>query len=96
MATKEVSRPQEANKGAAEVHASYSVLRESEEGRQSMIALMQDPEASVRCWAAAHCLQWRPEAARRVLEALRDSHGPFSFDAEMTLDELDKGRLSFG
>jgi hypothetical protein len=30
-----------------------------------------------------------------VLEALRDSDGPFSFTAEMTLKEFDAGRLSF-
>ena len=58
--------------------------------------LMADPEPSVRCCAAANSLQWKPEDARRVLEKLRDSQGPFSFDAEMTLSEFDKGRLKFG
>ncbi|HUW58723.1 MAG TPA: DUF2019 domain-containing protein [Planctomycetota bacterium] len=95
IATGDVSNPKKANKGAKQLHACYRALRASEEGHNALIGLMEDPEPSVRCWAAAHSLQWRPDVARRVLEALRDSQGPFSFDAEMTLQEYDKGRLTF-
>ena len=45
--------------------------------------------------AAAHSLQWNPGIARRVLETLKNSHGPFSFDAEMTLKEFEKRILNF-
>ena len=95
VATGDVSDPKKANKGAKQLHACYKALRESEEGRKALIGLMEDPEPSVRCWAAAECLQWKPDVARRVLEALRDSRGPFSFDAEITLTEFDNGRLKF-
>ena len=94
-ATGNVSDPKKANKGATQLHACYKTLRESEEGREALVGLMEDPEPSVRCWAAAQCLQWKPDVARRVLQALRDLQGPFSFDAEMTIEEYDKGRLTF-
>jgi len=91
----DISDPKKANKSHAQLHECYKILRESNEGRQVIINLMSDPEPSVRCWAAAHSLQWKLDVARGVLEALRDSRGPCSFDAEMTLQEYDKGRLTF-
>ena len=95
IGTAGISNPKKANKHAAALHACYKVLRETAEGRDSIIALMGDEESSVRCWAAAHSLQWKPDSARRVLEALRDSKGPYSITAETTLEEYDKGRLTF-
>ena len=87
--------PQKANECYDAVHACYKVLRESEEGREAIIALMQDEEPGVRCAAASHSLQWTPVVARQVLEDLRDSNGPFSFTSEMVLKEFDKGWLTF-
>lgn len=95
VGTADISDPEKANKCQAQMHACYKILRETDAGRESIVALMSDVEPSVRCWAAAHSLQWRPQLARRVLEALRDSQGPYSFSAEMTLEEYDKGRLTF-
>jgi hypothetical protein len=95
IATSDVSDPKKANKGAEQLRNCYRALRDSAEGRGCLVDLMDDPEPGVRCWAAAHCLQWQPDVARRVLERLRDSRGPFSFDAEMTLREYDLGRLRF-
>ncbi len=90
-----ISDPKKSNKCHDEWHACYKILRETEEGRQAIIRLLQDTEPSVRCGAAAHCLQWVPEIARQVLETLRDSQGRCSFEAEMILNEYDKGRLTF-
>ena len=57
---------------------------------------MSDPSPYVRLAAAARSLQWFPEQARRVLEGLRDDKAfHYSFDAKMTLQEFDKGLLSF-
>ncbi len=86
-----------ANKGAKQVHACYKMLRETEEGRQAVISLMNDNDPSVRSCAAAHSLQWTPQRARAVLEAVITSNVPWqiSFSAEMTLEEYDKGRLTF-
>jgi HEAT repeat protein len=95
IGTGDISDPKKANKSARQMIAAYRILRETEEGRQAIASLLQDDEPSVRCYAAAQCLQWKPDVAHRVLEALRDSQGPFSFDAEMTLKEYEKGRLTF-
>ena len=95
LGTADVSNPQEANEAQAQMHACYKVLRETEAGREAIITLMGDVEPSVRCWAAAHSLQWRPDCARDILKTLRDSSGPYSITAEMTLEEFDAGRLSF-
>jgi hypothetical protein len=75
------------------MHACYKQLRETAEGQSAIMSLMSDPSPYVRCWASVHSLQWNMPAARNVLELIRDSKGPASFDAEMTLEELEKGRL---
>jgi hypothetical protein len=81
---------------ANEVHYYYKKLRDTAEGRAGILKMMEDPSPHVRVWAAAHSLQWAPERARCVLELLRDENVfPYSFDAEMTLEEYAKGRLSF-
>lgn len=95
ITTGDISDPKRANKGAKQLHTCYKVLRESEEGRKALMGLMEDSEPGIRCWAASQCLQWKPDVARRVLESLRNSQGPFSFGAEMTLKEFDNGRLKF-
>ena len=89
--------PAKANVWHGRLHACYKVLRETEEGRKAIASLMADADPRVRGWAAAHCLQWFPKSARVVLEELRDEDVPWqvSFDAEMTLKEYDKGRLTF-
>ena len=56
---------------------------------------MSDTSPHVRCWAAAHSLQWDAPKSRHTLERLRDAGGPCSFDAEMVLAEYEKGTLSF-
>jgi hypothetical protein len=90
-----ISNPQEANRCHDRWHACYKLLRKTQEGREAIIELLQDPEPSVRCAAAAHSLQWTPAIARCILEALRDSQARCSFEAEMILKEYDKGRLTF-
>ena len=87
--------PREANRCHDKMHAAYKALRESEAGRMGIASLVSHESPHVRCWAAAHSLQWQPESARIVLERLRDDRGPCSFDAEMTIKEYDKGRLSY-
>jgi hypothetical protein len=94
--TDELKDPRKQNEAARKIHACYKKLRETEDGRAEIIALMSDPSPHVRAWAAAHSLQWKPELAQKVLETLRDEKVfPYSFDAEMTFEEFAKGRLSF-
>lgn len=83
------------NKAADQVHRSYKRLRETEEGRAGIVALMSDPDPHVRLVAAAHSLFWDEETARAVLEALRDGDGPGSFEAKHTLLAFEKGTLKF-
>ncbi|MCY3020706.1 MAG: hypothetical protein NTW87_16945 [Planctomycetota bacterium] len=87
--------PKKANECYATVHACYKMLCASEGGRDAILSLMNDDEPGVRCAAASHSLQWRADVAQQVLEALRDSKGPFSFTSEMVLEEYRKGRLKF-
>ena len=87
--------PKIANRRARDLRRWYLQLRESQPGRNAILALLTDPSPHVRVWAAAHSLEWSQAAARRTLEVLRDSGGACSFDAEMTLREFDLGRLSF-
>lgn len=87
--------PRVANRSHDRLHKIYKRLRESNAGRQAITALVSHQNLHVRCWAAAHSLQWAPTIAREELEALKESKGPCSFDAEITLREFDKGSLSF-
>lgn len=95
IAHSDSSDPEKANRGAGEVHTCYKLLRSSPAGREALGRLMDDPEPSVRCWAAAECLQLDPARAVHVLMSLRDSKGPYSTTAETTLEEYGKGRLDF-
>lgn len=84
------------HKAAREVHECYKQLRMTDKGRSGIIGLMADPSPEVRLCAAARSLQWVPEQARSVLEALQVEEAfPYSLSAEMTLQEFDKGNLSF-
>jgi len=87
--------PSRANRWHARLHASYRFLRDTEEGRKAIASLLHEDDPHVRGWAAAHCLQWVPAKARAVLEGLRDADGPCAFDAAVTLQEFEAGRLSF-
>jgi hypothetical protein len=69
-------------------------LRESDDGRDCIEKLALDHDPRVRGWAAVHVWKWNPALARRVLEELRDSGGPGSFDAKWTLIEMDRGKLN--
>lgn len=87
--------PKVANKHQRQMHGAYKKLRVTPDGRAGISALMNDPSPHVRCWAAAHVLGWDVAGAKNALQILRDSGGPCSFDAEMTLEAFSEGRLSF-
>jgi hypothetical protein len=89
------SDPKVANNWQRKMHACYKKLRETPEGRAALMALMADPSPHVRCWAGAHSLQWDANRAKATLVDLRESQGPCSFTAEITLEEFAKGKLSF-
>jgi hypothetical protein len=68
-------------------------LRTTDAGRAGVEALLADPDPNVQLLAATHVLAWAPELGRPILERLRDSDSPCSFDAKWTLVEFDGGRL---
>ena len=72
-------------------------LRSDERGRALIEALLDDGDPGVRLKAAAHALEWNPDAARPVIAGVAALEGlwPHRFDAEMTLREYDAGRLRF-
>ena len=84
-----------ANESARTLHKYYKQLRASDAGRKAIERLIMDANPHVQCWAAAHVLEWKPDAAKRVLEELAESDEPCSFDAQMILAEFNKGRLTF-
>jgi hypothetical protein len=50
-------------------------LRGTSEGRAGITAMIQDPNPTVRGWAAAHSLFWDEAAARAELESQEASGG---------------------
>jgi len=84
------------NRWVAEVERCYKFLKNTDEGRNALLSLLEDSHPQVRIWAARHCLQWDPVRARDVLEELvRKNEAMYGFTAKYTLKEFDKGRLRF-
>lgn len=86
-----------ANKLFDRSHAQFKVLRDSQEGREGITALMNDPNPYVASTAATHSLLWVPEAAAAALEALEasaDTPWQVRFSARYTLKEWRAGRLN--
>lgn len=90
--------PRTVNKAADEIASVYRELRAlGADAVARLLPLFDDPSASVRCWAAAHTLDYVPERATNVLEAMA-VEGPtpaIRIDAEMTLRMWRAGRLRF-
>lgn len=94
-ATFATSNPNESYKWAKTLIRCYRTLCDSVEGKNGIIALMSDDNPYVRGIAASHSLQWVPDEARVVLEALLHDDGPGAFEAKWTLIEYDEGNLKF-
>jgi len=60
-----------------------------------LLELLDDDIASVRLWAAAHCLELNEARAKSVLAAMARERGPSRFDASMVLQEWCDGKLRF-
>lgn len=87
--------PRVQHKRFNELHKVHKKLRSTQEGRLVIESLLADEAVSVRGWAAAHCLMWNPQAARPVLEDIRDGDEGWALDAKYTLIEFEAGRLHF-
>jgi hypothetical protein len=91
-ATVSGSRP--ANEEADLIAAVYRELRRRN-SEDALLRLLESGDDGVRCWAAAHALEFAPEHGEPVLVRLADSPGLLGFTAEMTLREWRRGRLRF-
>lgn len=65
----------------------YRILRESQEGRRAISALMKDPLMFVRLAAATQSLRWEPDEAERTLETieLASDSGLYAVSAKYVL-----------
>ncbi|WP_165933751.1 DUF2019 domain-containing protein [Aquabacter spiritensis] len=62
--------------------------------RRDLLPLLEHENIQVRLMAANETLAVAPEAARRTLQAIKDSNWfPFAADASTTLRGFDSGRL---
>lgn len=79
------------------VAAIYRELRNrGGDASNALLGLLDDQDAGVRSWAAAHALEIAPEKGIPVLEALADSDvWPLNTSADMTLKVWRKGELRF-
>jgi hypothetical protein len=85
--------PRRWNRLVSEMQSIHLRLRDTEEGRRAITALVKDECLTVRQWAATNALAWSPKIARAELERQARADGLGSFEAQMTLREFDAGRL---
>ena len=72
---------------------SYRELREDGQ-RQALLPLLRHADAMVRCWSAAHALEFAPDQGEGVLRATADQErGVIGFTAEQTLNAWREGEL---
>ena len=61
----------------------------------ALVPLMQDANVGVRCWAAAHGLEFAPERAEPVLGELAADETLLGLVAQTTLEVWRDGQLKF-
>jgi len=75
-----------------EAHDLTLELSATAAGRVELEAALTDPDVWVRVAAAADVMRWAPEAARPVLDSIRETGGEGSMDAAFALMQYDAGR----
>jgi hypothetical protein len=65
------------------------------EAQRTLLTLLNHPDRQVRCAAGTYALDFDPEAAVPVLEALERQHGFAAHNAGMALTQWRKGELQF-
>jgi hypothetical protein len=86
--------PRKANRLFDRAHAIAVRMRTTEQGRAALVSLLLHENRGVRLGAAAECTPFAPDQSRVILRELIDPRGRHSLDAEMTLKELDAGKLN--
>jgi hypothetical protein len=86
--------PTEANAQFDAGHALAKQLRQTEEGRAGIQALMSHPRQGVQLVAASDTLAWAPDLAVPVLELLQAGPGLHAVSAKYTLRSYHSGTLN--
>jgi hypothetical protein len=74
----------------------YRELRSrGDEAKGELLRLLDDIDPHVRSWAAAHALEFAPSRGESVLKRLASGGGLVGLNAAMTLEEWEKGTLTF-
>jgi hypothetical protein len=85
-----------ANRNHDVIAEAYRELRRrGEQAQLELLVLLDDIDAHVRAWAAAHALEFAPDQGERVLRRLAKDRSAAGLSAEMTLREWAKGSLLF-
>ncbi|OUJ68584.1 DUF2019 domain-containing protein [Hymenobacter crusticola] len=72
----------------------YLTLRRAgSEGLAHLLPLLADQNPSVACWAATHLLPYEEQQALDTLTRIATQTGIIAFNAEMTLQAWQSGRL---
>ena len=85
--------PRRWNRLTHRVQRAQLVLRETSAGRRAISDLVDDPVPTVALWAAAHALFWDRERAASRLRDFVSAGGMGGFEARITLEEFEAGRL---
>jgi hypothetical protein len=85
--------PPTANRLFDDLHRLYKDMRASEEGREAIAGLLDDPITAVRLAAATHSLGWEPERAVDVLEEIQKEGGLHAVTAKWTLRSYRNAKL---
>jgi hypothetical protein len=83
-----------ANKLVVKAHAGAKRLKATPEGQAALAGLLNHPDPGIRAWIATEILSFDPTLGCAVLEEIRDEQGPGAFDAGVTLEEFEAGRLN--
>lgn len=85
--------PREANRIFDALHTLYKELRDTIDGREAILSLLEDPITAVRLAAATHSLGWEPAHAVRVLEEIEQESNLHAVTAKWTLRSYRSGKL---
>lgn len=87
----------EANRMADRLIAIFRELRDRDvTAKRRLLGLLTHPDPGVRCWSAAHALEFAPEEGQRTLEALAPIANSFiALMAATVLKQWRRGELKF-
>ena len=84
------------NKASSLLAAIYSEMRRRGIDAQStLLSLLRNDDPGIRLWAASHAMDFSPNDGESVLRALIPVGKFLGLCAKITLEEWEKGKLSF-